>query len=137
MIDHVRRIEHLDFTIIDHGDALSDCHGFDLVMRHINHGLPIHFMEFDQFFSGVASKLRIQIGQWFIKQKEIRLLHDGSGQSDALSLSAGQFSGETFFQTAQVQDIHRIRHTFFDVRFRDPVHTKAIRNILFYGHMRE
>ena len=133
----MRRIKHLYFSFIDNRNPLSHRHRFDLVMGYIDHRLPVNFMDFNELFSGMSAELGVQIGKRFVQKEEVRLLYDGSGKGDTLSLSAGKFTGQAFFKSAQIQNTHSLSHSFFYFFFIQPVHTETVGNILFYRHMGE
>lgn len=103
----MRRIEHLNPSVIDDRNPLPHRHGFNLVMGDINHGLAVHFMNADQFLSRLAAKLCIQIGQRLIEKEEIGLFYQCPCQSHALALAAGQLSRQTLFQPVQIENGHR------------------------------
>ena len=54
--------------------------------------------EFDHFIANSASEGRVEIGEGFIEQQEIRSRGKGTGNSDTLLLAAGQFMGKSITQ---------------------------------------
>ncbi|MNL75040.1 hypothetical protein D3C87_2007760 [compost metagenome] len=57
-------------------------------MRHIDHGRAQPVVEAGQFDAHLYAQVGIEVGQWLIKQEELRFAHNGAANGDALLLPA-------------------------------------------------
>ncbi|CAH0306768.1 hypothetical protein SRABI106_03922 [Rahnella aquatilis] len=85
-----RRANLLNVTFVKHHDPVRQCHGLDLIVGHVNHGVFQTGMELTDFLTHLHTQRGIKVRQRFIKQKNFRLLNNGTPDSDALTLSAGK-----------------------------------------------
>ena len=60
-----------DSTIAQHDNLIRQCHGFDLIMRHIDHGRAKLLVQRCDFHAHVDPQFGIQIRQRFVEQEHL------------------------------------------------------------------
>ena len=90
MVNNVRRTGLLQNAVAHNDDAVSDGHRFNLVMRYVNHGRFVNFVDADKLRPRLLAKLGIKVGKRFVKQKVRRLFYQRPAQGNTLLLSAGK-----------------------------------------------
>ena len=60
--------------------------------------------------SHLLAQFGVEIGQRLVEQQDRRLVHQRARQRHALLLTAGQLRGATLLQTAQADDVERMKH---------------------------
>ena len=101
-------------TGIQQHDLIRQRHGFDLIMRDIDHAGTQIMMQLGNLDAGLYAQRRIQIGQRLIKQENARFAHNSPADSHALTLPTGQFLRQALQQMLDLQDLCRPAHTLID-----------------------
>jgi hypothetical protein len=92
-------------------------------------------VQFTELGSGFNSQLGIQVGEWLVKQEDVRFSHDCTSNRHPLALAAGQlpgFSLEKWFYTEQPGGFF---DTPVDVLYRHLGHFEAKGHIIEDGHV--
>ena len=66
---------------------------------------------------GAAAQLGIEIAQWFVHQKDIRLTRHGSPEGHPLFLTTGQLLGSSIQQLIQFEGAGNLQHPMFHPLF--------------------
>src|SRR5450830_1241097 len=137
IVVHLARLADLAQESVFHdGDARTKGHGFDLVMGHVDRCDAQRLVQLNQFLAGLHAQLGVQIGQGLVHQEDLGLTHDGTGESDALALSAGQLLGDALEVVLQAQHLCCFGNTVVDFLSRDVVQLETKRDIVAHGHVR-
>ena len=86
VIQFLRRPNLFDDAVIHDHHAISQGHGFYLVMRHIDRGGIHRLMHLLDFCAHLYAELGIQIGKRLIEQEHFRVAHNGAAHRHALAL---------------------------------------------------
>ena len=71
-------------------DPCCQGHRLDLVVRHIDDRgaeLPVQALEFD---AHLRPQFCVEVGEWFVEQKHLGVLHQCTADGDALALTTGK-----------------------------------------------
>ena len=88
VVKFIRRSGLFDAAFAHQNNLVSHCHGFDLIMGHIDHGHAETLLQSTDFQSHFMAQLGVEIGKRFIHQAHRMLGNDRTGQSDTLALPA-------------------------------------------------
>ena len=114
MVNNVRRACLLQNAVAHNDDAVSDGHRFNLVMRYVNHGRFVNFVDADKLRPRLLAKLGIKVGKRFVKQKVRRLFYQRPAQCNTLLLAAGKVFRLAVFVALQIQNFQCFRSTPFN-----------------------
>ena len=81
-----------DPVLHDH-NPVAHGHGLNLVVRYVNHGGLQPLVQAADFNAHLHPQFGIQVGQGFVKQKDLGLAHDCPAQCHPLPLSTGKGFG--------------------------------------------
>src|SRR4051812_9655927 len=87
LIDAHRLINLLNDASIHDRDTLSQRHGFDLIVSDVDHRRRERAMQPRDFSSRRGAQARIEIRQWLIEEKYLRLTHQCTTERDTLTLT--------------------------------------------------
>ena len=92
MVDIARRVDLHDPSTVEHANAVTHGHRFNLIVCDIHHCRVHPFMtklavKFGQAHAHRHTQFGVEIGQWLIKQKHLRLTYNGSADGNALALA--------------------------------------------------
>ena len=76
-------------AFVHHDNAVTQRHCLDLIVRDVNHRCSEVIMEPRNLAPHLNAKLRIEIRQRLVEQKDLRLTHDRTSQCDTLALTTG------------------------------------------------
>src|ERR1700722_17420370 len=88
VVNGLRLVELLDSALMHDRDARGKRHRLDLVMGDVDRGLADPQVQLLDFGAHVDAQLGVEIGQWFIEKKELRIAHERAPHRDALALPA-------------------------------------------------
>jgi hypothetical protein len=91
-VERVRVRHLLERPAIHHRDAVAERHGFDLIVRHVDHGGAHALVQALDLRAGLHAQLGIEIGQRLVEQEHLGLPHHGAAERDALPLAARQLA---------------------------------------------
>ncbi|MNR11842.1 hypothetical protein D3C85_1281610 [compost metagenome] len=81
------RTNLLNTAAVENHHFVSQSQCFDLVVGHIDHRCLKFLMQTGQLKSHLNPQCCIKVGERFIKQKDLRMSHDGAPNCDTLSLT--------------------------------------------------
>ena len=99
-----RRPDLLDAAGLQHDDLVGHRHGFDLIVRDIDHGRVEFLVQARQFDPHLAAQGGVEVGQRFVEQEDLGLPHDRTADGDTLALTTRQVPGPTVEVGFQLQD---------------------------------
>ena len=88
------------------------------------------------FQTHLDAQFRVEVGQWLIEQKDIRVTHDGAADGDPLALAAGEVLWSTVHQFVQAQGPCDVVDASVDRRTVAPHHLQPETDVLAHRHMR-
>ena len=115
----------LQFSFIEDGDAIGQCHRLNLIMGDVHRGCAEGLVEASNFASHLMAQFGIKVGEGLIHQENLGLTNQGTAEGHALSLTARLLLGflvELVFQFHQFGrflnslDNLRIRQSFLSLR---------------------
>ena len=115
VVDILRCSDLLDIALIHDDDRVRHGQRFFLVMGDIDEGNPKLILKADQFILHILSELEIECPERFVKQKHLRLIHDGARNCDPLLLAAGQGIRHAVLKSLQVYEPQCIFDFFPDI----------------------
>jgi hypothetical protein len=92
-------------------------------------------MDLGDFEAHLFSEQGIQVAEGFIEKKNIWFEDQGPRQGHPLLLSATQLSGESAFETAQLDEGQRALYFPLDDVLREPLDLQAESQVIKYRHM--
>ena len=87
--------------------------------------------------AGFDAQLGVEVGQWLVHQYQGRLDDDGTGNRDALLLSAGELPGELVRLPRKLHQVQRRCDTCRNLVGRHATHAKPEPHVLLDAHVRE
>ena len=92
-VNLARRADLFQRARVHHGDLVGHRQGFFLIVRHEQERDADAALEVAQFAADLFAQLGIERGERFVEQQDVGLEHDGAGESDSLTLAAGELRG--------------------------------------------
>ena len=123
-------------TLFHDHDSVGHCHGFDLVMGHVDHRPVEPFVQDRQFSPHGRTQLGIEVRQRLIEQETVRIAHDGTSHGDTLTLPSGQVLGLAFQILRQFQHLGRGSDPARDLFLRRTRQPQSKGHVSSYIHMR-
>ena len=108
-----------DLAIAHDRNAVRECHGFDLIMRHIDHGIFQLLVKTLNFDPQIHAQLRIKIGQRFIKQKYINIADQGAADRNTLALTTRKGARLAVQERFNLKDFSGSGHALFNLSLRE------------------
>ena len=109
--------ELLHPAVFHHRNAVAQCHGLDLVVRDIHRGgLGALVQELD-FGAHFHAQLGVQVGQRFVKQKQLGVARQSTAHGHPLTLAARELTRLAVQQMTDLQHGRDTRHCLFSHRF--------------------
>ncbi len=136
LVDVFGRSDLLDAPGVHDDDAIGHGHRLDLVVRDIDRRVVEFVVQAADFEAHVAAKIRIEIGQRLIQQKNVGLGRQRPRQRDALLLTAGQFRGIALGLREELRGVEQDVGTGLPLRRRHRFHFQAVADILPNRHVR-
>ena len=133
MVNNVRRTGLLQNAVAHNDDAVSDGHRFNLVMRYVNHGRFVNFVDADKLRPRLLAKLGIKVGKRFVKQKVRRLFYQRPAQCNTLLLAAGKVFRLAVFVALQIQNFQCFRSAPFNFVLAQLLDFQTEGNVIPYG----
>ena len=90
-------------AVFHHGNAVTQCHGFDLVMRHIHGGGLGALVQQLDLGPHFHAQFGVKVGQGFVKQKQFRVTRQRTPHRHPLALPARELPGLAVQQMANLQ----------------------------------
>ena len=86
-------IDLLHKAVLHNHDAGRHGHGLGLVVGHVDEGGLQALMQLGDLGTHGNAQLGVQVGQRLVEEEDLRLTDNGTAQSNALALAAGQSLG--------------------------------------------
>ena len=115
MVEVQRLADLLHVTIAQHNNLVGHGHGFDLVVRYVDHGGLQLCVKLGQFLAHLHPQLGVEVGQRLVEQEDFRVADDGTADGDALALTARHVLGLAVEQLLDLQDPRGAHHALFDL----------------------
>src|SRR6185295_2799115 len=77
-------------ALVDHGDAVRHGQGLALIVGDVDRRHAEPLVQMADLDLHLLSELLVERGQWLVHQQDARLENDGTGERDALPLTAGE-----------------------------------------------
>src|ERR1700675_2225320 len=110
VIDVARARNLLDHAVVHHGNHIRHCHGFELVMRHVDRRRAEPVMQRAQFMDHRLAHFGIERAERFVHQEAFWLAHDGSPKREALPVAAGEARHGPVEEMGDTQDTRGLHH---------------------------
>ena len=136
VIDLQRTIHLLNDAILHHDDARAHGHGFDLIVRHVDHRRLEALVEFRDFRAHLNAHLGIEIRERLVEEKNLRLAHDGATDRNALTLATGKGLRPAIEKLLDAQDARSFQDALLDLRFRILSQFQTECHVVVDAHMR-
>ena len=89
LVEFDRCSDLFDNAIAQDTDPVGQGHGLDLIMGDIDHRRVMHAaMKLGDFQPCGDAQSSIEVRQWFVEEKDLRVANDGAADGDALALTA-------------------------------------------------
>ena len=137
IVQVLRGIDLLDEAVLHNDDAGAHGHSLGLVVGNVDEGGLQTLVQLGDLGAHLRAQLRVQVGQRFVQQEDLRLTDDGAAQGDTLTLTAGQSLRLAVEQVLDVQDLGSL----FARACRSPsfgrlAQLQAERHVVVNGHVR-
>src|SRR5581483_2077568 len=99
------------------------------IVRDMHGGYAEPPLQLPDLFLHPGWQAGIEIRERFVEQQHRSTAREDPGDRDALLLTAGQFMGETIFETLQLDEIQRPADALGDDLARFPAHARAETNV--------
>ena len=106
-VQRFRRVDLLDFALVEHRHAVRHGQRFGLVVGDVHHGDAQVFVNVLDFQLHMLAQLFIQRAQRFVHQHQLRLEHQRPRQRHALLLAAGHLAGVAVGEFIQLDHAQR------------------------------
>ena len=136
IVEVLRGIDLLDEAVLHDDDTRAHGHGLSLVMGNIDKGRLETLMQLGDLGAHLHAELRVQVGERFVHQEDLRITHDGAAEGDALTLAAGERLRLAVEQLLDGQDLRSFTHELVDLILRLLAQLQAKRHVIVYGHVR-
>ncbi len=135
VIEIVGRSDLFDAAMVHDHDPVGKRHRLNLIVGHINGrgaDLLVHFFDLDPHLD---PKLGVQVGQRFVKQKNLGVANDGATHRDALALAAGKLLGLAVDQLDDIEHARGFIDPRLDLGFWEAFQAKSERHVFRNRHV--
>ena len=127
----------LNLSLAHHHDGVAQGQGFFLVVGYVDEGNAQSLVHFLQFQLHVLAHLQVECSKWFIEQEYFRLVHDGTGDGNALLLSTRKRVDVAVFVIAHVHHFQGTLHLRHDLVLRRVLEFQAESDVVKYIEVRK
>ena len=82
-----RAADLFDYTSAQHDDLVGHCHGFDLIVCHVDHCGLKFCVKLHDLEAHADAQRSVKVGQRFVKQKCCRFAHNRTANGHTLALA--------------------------------------------------
>ena len=125
-----------DETITQDDDAVGQGHGFDLVVRDVDGRRTEITVQLGDLDPRLAAQCGVEVGERFVEEEDLRRTHDGTADSDALALAAGEFLRRALQVLGEVEDLGGLADLLFDHRRVGLCELQGKAHVLVHAHVR-
>src|SRR5262245_24929669 len=104
-------------------------------MRYVDRRRAQSMVQLFNLSPHLDAKLRVQIGEGFVKQEDLRIAYDSTPHCDALALSAGKLLRTSIEESPQAEDIGCALDLGIDLGFSDALELQSKAHIFCDRHM--
>ncbi len=134
---HVGWCTHLlEAARVHHGDAVGERHRLGLVVGHEQHTDLQALLNASKLQTHVLAQLRVEVGERFVEQEDVRVVNERTRKRDALLLPTAQEGRGSALQAAQTHDFQRLGHSALDLILGPPPQPEREGHILEHGEVR-
>jgi hypothetical protein len=109
-------------TFVEHRDTLANGHRFGLIVRHIDHRRTQSAVQREKLAAQLDAEFRVEAGQRFIEEEDLRAPNDGAPERNALALPFGELLGHAIEDVFQAESRGRFDDSARDLRRADVPH---------------
>jgi len=121
-IEHARRGNLLDFTLMKYRNAIRHGQGLTLVVCHVDHGHAETLMQVFDFHLHVFTQLLVQCAQRFVHQHQLWLEYQCASQCHALLLAARELGRIALGESIELHHAQYALDPFTDVGAVQPTY---------------
>ena len=134
--EHLRRVALLQQAVAEHGHALAERHGLDLVVGDVDRRHAEALVQARELGAHRDAELGVEVGERLVHEVRGGLAHHGAPHRDALALAAGELAGLAVEQLVEAEDLRDVVHAPVDLGLGRLAHLQAERQVLAHGHVR-
>ena len=136
IVQVLRGIDLLDEAVLHNDDAGAHGHGLGLVMGNIDEGRLQALMQLGDLGAHLHAELRVQVGERFVHQEDLRIADDRAAQRDALTLAAGERLRLAVEELLDAQNLRGLANELIDLVLRLLAQLQAEGHVVIDGHVR-
>ena len=137
LVNLQRRSLLLDTSPVGNDDLIRHLNGLVLIMGNENTGDSQFLDHILQPASKLCTDLRINGSKRLIQEKQLRIRSKGPGKSNSLSLTTGQLTWISFFQSFQPDQLYQFHNPLLDILLIRFLYFQSKRNIIIHSHIPE
>ncbi|MNF95211.1 hypothetical protein D3C84_779520 [compost metagenome] len=103
LVEFARRADLFDTPGVEHDDLVGQGHRLDLVVGHVDHSGAQAGVQPGDLVAHLHAQGRVEVGQRFVEQQDVRLAGHRPAHGHALALATGEFLGLALQQLVQLQ----------------------------------
>ena len=120
-----------DRDAVAHGERLF------LIVRHVEERDVELALEALELELHLFAQLEIERTQRLVEQQDLGSVDQGTGDSDALLLAAGQLVGLAPLKAAELHQVEHLHHALANLVLRNLLHPQAVGDVVEDGHVRK
>jgi hypothetical protein len=132
----LRRVHLQDPSVAHDRDALTESHGLDLVMSHIDGGRGELSVKLGERSAHSDSELRVEVRERLVHEIRLGLARDGPPHGDPLALAARELGGLPLEELLQPEQARHLFDALARVALRGAAHLEPVPEVLSDGHVR-
>ena len=126
----------LDSAVAQQHDAVGHGHGFDLVVRDVDHGPAQFLVQPLDLAAHLVAQLGVQVRQRLVEQVQAGVAHDGAADRHALQLAARQLARVALEQVVDGEHLRRPVDLGGDLLLRRSSRAQAEGDVVVHVHVR-
>src|ERR1700688_75921 len=130
LVDFIRRPDLLDLSLTHDRDPIGRDHRFGLIVRYVDHRDPGRVVQPANLEAHRLAQVRVEVGERFVEEKDVRLDDDRARQCDALLLAAGELGRIASREPLQMDGLENAIDASHDLVARHFSHFEAVRDVL-------
>ena len=137
LVNLQRRSLLLDTSPVGNDDLIRHLNSLILIMSNKNAGDPQLLDHILQPASKLRTDLRINSRKRLIQKKQLWIGSQRPGKSNSLSLTTGQLTWISFFQSFQPDQLYQFHNPLLDILLIRFLYFQSKRNIIIHSHITE
>ena len=135
-IDRLGRAKLGDAPLVEDDDAIGHHHGLLAVVGDVNGGDAEPLLQGADLVTHRQTDASVEVGQWLVEQKDVRIDRQGPPERDTLALATGQLRRLAGAEPFETEEGFHLGDTGGDCLAPPPLEAKAIANVARSGHVR-